>query len=198
MLFLHEVIFFSFECRFPLMQFCERMACVPIMVQLLLLLHVAVTHAVTVNQDSITALTSFMIQNHAKSSVIFGCWKKAGKIQYRKFDTNTTACPSLRMWLLSFSLSECVTRVKWIQFTSFNPISLNPILILSSALCLLFQMVLLPQIFKPKLYTHMSSLPCKLHGCLSHLFSNTDAQPSDLWTSKCCPVTYVFNHSEEM
>lgn len=127
------------------------------MVQLLLLLHVDVTHAVAVNQDSITALTSYMIQTHAKSSVIFGCWKKAGKIQYCVSETNTTAYPSSRMWLLSFSLSQCVTRLKWIQFTSFNPISLNPILILSSPLFLLFQVVPLPQVFKPKLCMHVFS-----------------------------------------
>jgi hypothetical protein len=58
------------------------MACLLIMVQLLLLLHVDVTCAVTINQDGITALTSYMIQTHAKSSVIYGCWKKAGKIQF--------------------------------------------------------------------------------------------------------------------
>jgi len=124
------------------------------MVQLLLLLHVDVTLAVTINQDSITALTSYMIQTHAKSSVIFGCWKKAGKIQCRVSETNTTAYPSSRMWLLS-SPSQCVTRVKWIQFTSFNPISLNPVLILLSPLCLLFQAVPLPQVFKPKLCMHV-------------------------------------------
>ena len=150
------------------MKFCEKMACLPIMVYLLLLLDVDVTHAVTINQDSITALTSYVIQTHAKSSVIFGCWKKAGKIQYRVSEMNTTACPPSRMWLLSFLLSRCVTRVKWIQFAYFNPISLNPILILSSPLCLLFQVVPLPQVFKPKLCMHMSSLPSKLHGCLSY------------------------------
>lgn len=150
------------------MQFSEKMTCLLTMVQLLLLLHVDMTHAVTINQDSMTALTSYMIQTHAKSSVIFGCWKKAGKIQYYVLERNTTACPSSRMLLLFFSLSQCVTRVKWIQFTSFNPISLNPILILSSPLCLLFQVVPLPQVFKPNLYMHMSSLPGKLQVCLSH------------------------------
>jgi hypothetical protein len=73
------------------------MACLLVMVQLLLLLHVDVTHAVAVNQDSITALTSYMMQTHAKSSVIFGCWKKAGKIQYCVLEMNTTAYPSSRM-----------------------------------------------------------------------------------------------------
>jgi len=93
------------------MQFSEKMACLLIMVQLLLLLHVDMTNAVTINQDSIIALTSYMIQTHAKSSVIFGCWKKAGKIRYHVLETSTTACPS-RMWVLSSSLSQCVTRVK--------------------------------------------------------------------------------------
>jgi uncharacterized membrane protein (Fun14 family) len=93
------------------MQFCKKMACLLIVVQLLLLLHVDVIHAVTINQDRITALTSYMIQTYAKSSVIFGCWKKAGKIQYRVSEMNTTACPSSRMWLLAFLLSQCVIRV---------------------------------------------------------------------------------------
>jgi hypothetical protein len=87
------------------------MACLLIMVQILLLLHADVTRAVTINQDSIAALTSYMIQTRVKSSVIFGCWKKAGKIQYCVSETNTTACPSSRMRLLSFSLSRCVIRV---------------------------------------------------------------------------------------
>jgi hypothetical protein len=82
------------------MQYCEKMACLLIMVQLLFLLHVDVTHTVPINQDSISALTSFMIQTHAKSSVIFGCWKKAGKIQYCVSETNATAYASSRMWLL--------------------------------------------------------------------------------------------------
>jgi len=168
MLLLNEMIYIFFECRFHLMQFSEKMACLLIMVQLLLLLHVDVTHAVTINQDSITALTSYMIQTHAKSSLVFGCWKKAGKIRYHVLETNTTACLSSRMWLLSFSLSQCITRVKWIQFTSFNSIYLNPIVILSSHLCLLFQVVPLPQVFKPNLCIHMSSLPCKLQVCLSY------------------------------
>ena len=86
------------------------MACLLIMVQILLLLHVDVTRAVTINRDSIAALTSYVIQTRVKSSVIFGCWKKAGKIQYRVSETNTTACPP-RMRLLSFSLSQCVIRV---------------------------------------------------------------------------------------
>jgi hypothetical protein len=73
------------------MQFCaKKMACLFVMVRLLLLMHVNVAHAVTVNQDTITALTSFVIQNHAMSSVIFGCWKKAGMLQYCVFETNKT------------------------------------------------------------------------------------------------------------
>jgi hypothetical protein len=87
------------------------MACLLIMVQLLLLLHVDVTRAVTINQDSIAALTSYVIQTRVTSSVIFGCWKKAGKIEYRVSETNTTACSSSRMRLHFFLLSQCVIRV---------------------------------------------------------------------------------------
>jgi hypothetical protein len=144
---LHEVIFLL---NAGFLQFCEKMACLFVMVQLLLLLRMNVTRAVAVNQDSITALTSFMSQKHAMSSVIFGCWKKAGKIQYWIFETNTSACPSSRLWLLSFSTSQYITALKWIQFTTFNPVSLKSNLMISSHLYLLFQVVPFLQVFKPK------------------------------------------------
>jgi hypothetical protein len=63
------------------MQFCAATRHLCIIVQLVLVFHLNRSHAAAIS-DSIAAITSFMIQNHALSSVVFTCWKKAGKILY--------------------------------------------------------------------------------------------------------------------
>jgi hypothetical protein len=63
------------------MQFCVATRHLYIIVQLVLVFHLNRSHAAAVN-DSIATITSYMIQNRAPSSVVFTCWKKAGKILY--------------------------------------------------------------------------------------------------------------------
>lgn len=61
---------------FVVMRFCVMMRRLCIIVQLVLVFHLNRSHAAAVN-DSIATITSFMIQNHVVSSVVFTCWKKA-------------------------------------------------------------------------------------------------------------------------
>lgn len=62
------------------MKFCAWMR--HLIVQLMLVLHLSRCHSAVI-ADGIATITSFMIQSHAPSAVVFTCWKKVGKIRIR-------------------------------------------------------------------------------------------------------------------